>query len=423
MKLHNRLASVLSSVMLALNCLGTQSAIAASNEFEKTGMTKLCTCSADELTGEGTLYEIPEGADSQRYYLYYEYENLSRLSITVEIKKTVREYERVGDRYVETKTVQTEQLTIEDQPSRTSGFRYEKFADKDSDLISFRVKLDEPSVLSEGVSVNASIYGYKKSDTPDPSLSEITGTTTGTARVGGYAPDYDPWFTNEPGGMPMNRGTNAYWYSVMRIESYPQRLFALGEKFNTKGLKVILTETRRFNGRDHDISDCLQIWTDYDPDTPGEYLVYIRSDYENGEVSSDDYLFYTVIVDGDLTTGPDGGDGTTWLESLTTPDTTEQETTATDDTTESLQTEETVEAETASETDTTEPGIAALRGDVDCSGNVAIADAVLLARYIAEDPVTVTAQGLVNAELDGEAGLTSGDLAVLLQGIAGIETL
>ena len=250
-----------------------------------------------------------------------------------------------------------------------------------------------------------------------------TGTTTGTARVGGYAPDYDPWFTNEPGGMPMNRGTNAYWYSVMRIESYPQRLFALGEKFNTKGLKVILTETRRFNGRDHDISDCLQIWTDYDPDTPGEYLVYIRSDYENGEVSSDDYLFYTVIVDGDLTTGPDGGDGTTWSESLTTPDTTEQETTATDDTTESLQTEETVEAETASETDTTEPGIAALRGDVDCSGNVAIADAVLLARYIAEDPVTVTAQGLVNAELDGEAGLTSGDLAVLLQGIAGIETL
>ena len=64
-----------------------------------------------------------------------------------------------------------------------------------------------------------------------------------------------------------------------------------------------------------------------------------------------------------------------------------------------------------------------LAGDVDCNGRVLIADAVLLARYIAEDPVAVTAVGLLNAELDGDASaLTSGDLAVLLQRIAGIGT-
>ena len=59
------------------------------------------------------------------------------------------------------------------------------------------------------------------------------------------------------------------------------------------------------------------------------------------------------------------------------------------------------------------------KGDIDCSGAVQIADAVLLARYLAEDAVTVTAQGLVNAELDGDTGLTAGDLSVLLQYLAG----
>ncbi len=62
-------------------------------------------------------------------------------------------------------------------------------------------------------------------------------------------------------------------------------------------------------------------------------------------------------------------------------------------------------------------------GDVDCNGQIAIADAVLLARYLAEDAVTVTAQGLLNAELDGNPeSLDAGDFAKLLQIIAG-ETL
>ena len=60
-----------------------------------------------------------------------------------------------------------------------------------------------------------------------------------------------------------------------------------------------------------------------------------------------------------------------------------------------------------------------LHGDVDCSGNVRIADAVLLARYLAEDTVEVTAQGKVNAECDGDDSLTTGDLAALLQYLAG----
>ena len=91
------------------------------------------------------------------------------------------------------------------------------------------------------------------------------------------------------------------------------------------------------------------------------------------------------------------------------PETTTTTATTTETTTTTTTTESTAESVLT----------AGLRGDVDCSGDVKIADAVLLARYIAEDAVTVTAQGLVNAETDGEAGLTSGDLAVLLQYLAG----
>ena len=61
-----------------------------------------------------------------------------------------------------------------------------------------------------------------------------------------------------------------------------------------------------------------------------------------------------------------------------------------------------------------------LRGDVDCSGAVAIADAILLARYLAEDAVTVTSQGKVNAECDGNDILDSGDQTALLEYLAGI---
>ncbi len=62
-----------------------------------------------------------------------------------------------------------------------------------------------------------------------------------------------------------------------------------------------------------------------------------------------------------------------------------------------------------------------LAGDVDCSGVVNIADAVMLARFLAEDhEITVTAEGKRNAELDGVSGLTSGDSTVLLQMLAGL---
>ena len=64
-----------------------------------------------------------------------------------------------------------------------------------------------------------------------------------------------------------------------------------------------------------------------------------------------------------------------------------------------------------------------LRGDVDCSGRINIADAVMLARYIAEDrDVTITAAGKLNADTDQNELIESADLALLLQYLAGVST-
>ncbi len=64
---------------------------------------------------------------------------------------------------------------------------------------------------------------------------------------------------------------------------------------------------------------------------------------------------------------------------------------------------------------------ASLRGDTDCSGVVNIADAVLLARFCAEDAlITVTAQGKQNSDLDGDAQVGAPDLAILLELLANL---
>ena len=64
-----------------------------------------------------------------------------------------------------------------------------------------------------------------------------------------------------------------------------------------------------------------------------------------------------------------------------------------------------------------------MRGDVNCDAAVDVKDAVLLARFVGNDAVTLSKQGTANAELDGESGLSVRDLTLLLQGIAHIIAL
>lgn len=86
---------------------------------------------------------------------------------------------------------------------------------------------------------------------------------------------------------------------------------------------------------------------------------------------------------------------------------------------------ETTAAETTAATESsTEAVLSEVRGDADCNGALQIADCVLLARYLAEDAVQITVQGLRNAETDGDASaLTASDLSMMLQALAGRITL
>ena len=60
-------------------------------------------------------------------------------------------------------------------------------------------------------------------------------------------------------------------------------------------------------------------------------------------------------------------------------------------------------------------------GDVDISGEVNVADAVLLARFNAEDKeITVTEQGLLNADLTGDGRVKADDSTMLLEILAGL---
>ena len=75
---------------------------------------------------------------------------------------------------------------------------------------------------------------------------------------------------------------------------------------------------------------------------------------------------------------------------------------------------------TITTTTTTMEGI--LKGDVDVNGSVNVSDAVLLNRYIAEDSaVTVSEQGLLNADMGGAVGVTAEDAAILLRMLAHLE--
>ena len=426
MKLQNRLASLLTGAMLAVNSIGAHAYFEESDAFEtikKVGMTKIYTFELEELrewreknaallsggsTAAGESARVSMDLHSERYTVPVDDLEGDTLWVFADVKNAPKSsgihlsFTQYWRKTEERACVEDGQLHRAKKEIVVSGETQSTLlgADGSSVCTSFRIKTrNNPSERLEQISfglegewqaseaadfdIGISVYGKQKTDTPDPSLSEITGTTIGTAAVGDYD-DENAMFITDENGKSYLIETNVFCYATLDIRQYPKRVFAVGEPLSTEGLKVVMTEYRLFNQREHDVSDCLQIRTDYDPNTPGEYTVYLRTDYNASVmVHSDDYLFYTVRVDGGLT---------------------------------AAETTETTDSRTA-------PDITALRGDVDCSGQVAIADAVLLARYIAEDTVTVTAQGLINAELDGESGLTSGDLSVLLQGIAGSITL
>lgn len=74
---------------------------------------------------------------------------------------------------------------------------------------------------------------------------------------------------------------------------------------------------------------------------------------------------------------------------------------------------------TTNSTETTVSGTVSKYGDIDNNGEINISDVILYNRYIAEDvTVSVTAQGMANAEVTGDTGITSADASKVLRYLA-----
>lgn len=166
-------------------------------------------------------------------------------------------------------------------------------------------------------------------------------------------PDYSPWFTDEE-GHTYNKGTNACGGYYLRIETKGRTEFAVGEELDTTGLKVFLVEDRTHNDVYYDVSDLLEITSDYDPYTPGEYEVSVFTYYAGNEGKAKEPVTYKVTVSESMTTGPQQSEtGITFSEATT-------ETTAV----------------------TTEQTPKAAPGDANGNGTLEVADNVVLTRYL-----------------------------------------
>ena len=69
-------------------------------------------------------------------------------------------------------------------------------------------------------------------------------------------------------------------------------------------------------------------------------------------------------------------------------------------------------------TTTTVPPVPKLAGDVNTDGAIDVSDAVALARFVAEDDVTISSVGRNNADADGNSAINSDDVITILRMIA-----
>lgn len=273
--------------------------------------------------------------------------------------------------------------------------------------------------------INVTVVQLPGVTEPEQTTTLMSCTTSpfATVTTSPYYPEYNPWITDEAGNQ-YYVGTNAYQDTILKIMEYPQTTYALGECFNTDGLKVYMTEYRNYNQRDYDVSEVLNIKTDMDWNTPGTYTVYISTDYTCGEASTDMVLTYQVTVSDEFTYTGVSTDITTTLPTTYTTTTTTASVpsglacTSTSST--STTTTTTVTTITTNPNETAdENGVSIVMGDLNGDFFVKINDVIFLNRYIAEDidPANFCPQ---NADFNGDSDVTSADSTALLRSLAGL---
>lgn len=155
-------------------------------------------------------------------------------------------------------------------------------------------------------------------------FESLSGIST-TYDTNNCTPDYPPFETAPSTGVTTTcvsdsdipvwdedgryRGTNAIFDAYLYLEKKPKMTYAVGEKLDLTDMKLVVVEQRRFNTWHHDVTGMVDVWTDYDPYTPGTYTVELSTTYNFTECDlSVSCISFTVDVDESLpmvTTAPD----------------------------------------------------------------------------------------------------------------------
>lgn len=188
-------------------------------------------------------------------------------------------------------------------------------------------------------------------------------------------------------------------YVGYQNDNYSQLKYELGIQYMLDGDTKYdnLASTTAENGRWSELKTDFEI-----PEGASDISLYVQSEYTESPTKKDKVSFF---LDDVVLTAEKPAETT----ALTKAATTTAATTATSLTTTSV---------------TTAVPEATLKGDVNCDNKVDVSDAVLLARFVAEDnKATISETGKLNADVDGKAGLLSGDVITILKAIAKLTTL
>ncbi len=228
------------------------------------------------------------------------------------------------------------------------------------------------------------------------------------------------------------RGTNALLSVKLETATEPKIGMQLSEDGKTvKSLDlteiyVQMTEQRRFNIYGHNVSYQLKV-LDYgytqETDNTAQFYVKLGTNYKDGQYEGMEIQPLTLKfkLPGDITAHVPNGESTvSHIETAPTDTNASPDVEGTGSTTETtyVSSSGTNQPPRTSTTKNTKAQKFD-RGNVNCKEGTDVSDAVLLARFVAEDTdANITAEGKQNADVNGDGKLTSDDVIAILRIIA-----
>lgn len=202
-------------------------------------------------------------------------------------------------------------------------------------------------------------------------------------------------------------------YTAYKNDNYASQGFTLGLQYDLGGTTNYdnLVDATASSGKWVELATEFSI-----PAGATNISLYVQTAYTESPTAADMISFY---LDDVVLTGSAIQTTTTTAATTTTTVTT----TTTTVTTTTIAPQTTTPEATTTTTEPT-PSVPTKLGDANCDGSVDVSDAVLIARYTAQDAsANISNQGLTNADVDHNGSVSAEDLTMILRAIAKLITL